>query len=148
LLRAQMNVNVSVMGCSTWARVALWSFATAANPSLFKNVFLDAGGTMGFASIREVGYCGEPVHSFVRRYPMWFSPNTTEEDTRQPFDYDVADVIGDRCHNTLIVTSLAYRSQTENLAGSERTLALLRHRGCHVEVVPEKSAHACGDINA
>ena len=148
LLRAQMDVPVSVMGCSTYARVAMWTAATAANPSLFKNVFLDAAGTMGFASIRHVGYCGEPVHSFVRRFPGWFSPNATEEDARLPFEYDVADIIGDRCHSTLIVASLAYRSQVENLAGSERTISLLQRRGCHVEVVPQKSSHTCGDISA
>ena len=67
LVRARLGVEVSIFGCSTKARSILWAAATAAEPSLYKTVFLEGAGTFGFASVRHVGQCGEPMNYFVRR---------------------------------------------------------------------------------
>ena len=93
--------------------------------------------------MREVGRCGEPVHGFVRRYPHWFRANLTSEAAKQPFEHDIGDLLGDRCHSMQLVATMSTESAQENIPGYKRTLRLLRERGCHVETVPEPGAHGC-----
>ena len=94
--------------------------------------------------MREGGFCAETVHGYVRRYPGWFIPGLTVEEARRPFEHDVADLLADRCLHTHFVVGLSHISEQENQVGYQRTLEVLRDRGCQIEVVPLPGPHGCG----
>lgn len=130
--------RVDLYGCSTSARAALW--AVVNNAGLFNTVYLDAPGIF-YASILEVGPCGQTLEALVDRHPEDFM-----QDARADVHYDVSDAIGDACFATNFVVSHSTFDSFENPVGFQRTTRALQERGCVVQTIPEKGQHACSGI--
>lgn len=165
-LRAALppRATVGAYACAHRAAALTWALATTGEPpaerasgealaqpafaeaSVLSHALLDAPSVLGFASVRHVGPCGEPVSSLQRRFPERLRSDAAYDALRQPFERDIADLLAPACAGTRLVVSRSARDAWENPLGIDRTLLELRERGCHVEVVHQTGSHACGSL--
>ena len=151
-LQGSLNRDVALYGCSRSGKVANWAAATKTNQR-YTHVLVDSGGTLGLASARQVGRCGEPMAAMVDRWPSWLAHNASRvRDVRDwPANVDVGDLMLGACaagtryavstsrHDLWNNGVAGLLARTVEVAGSFTTAA-----ECKVEVVLEDGYQHCG----
>ena len=138
--------DVALYGCSLSGKVAAWAAATKAAP-VYSHVLVDSGGTLGLASAREVGRCGEPFAAIVDRWPSWLAHNASRvSDVKSwPGHVDVIDtVLGACAAGTRFAASTSVFDQWNNGAGLEASVNAASAAGCAVDLRVATGRKHCG----
>ena len=147
-LQESLNRNVALYGCSRSGKVANWAAATIPG-YIYSHVLIDSGGTLGLASARQVGRCGEPMAAMVDRWPSWLAHNASGvRDVRDwPANVDVGDLMLAACATgtRYAVSTSRHDLWNNGVAGLvAATVEAARVAGCEVEFVLADGYQHCG----
>lgn len=139
--------DVALYGCSRSGKVANWAAATKTAPG-YTHVLVDSGGTLGLASARQVGRCGEPMAAMVDRWPSWLAHNASRvRDVRDwPANVDVGDLMLGACAagTRYAVSTSRHDLWNNGAAGLVAATAAAETAGCKVEAVLADGYQHCG----
>jgi hypothetical protein len=137
------NISTSLYGCSINGKIAFWASATAPRGAEHERVLIDSGGTLGPASARHVGACGEPLRALAARYPQWLKTGADTEVARWPFDVGDATARVCAARATDYTIAVGQHDMWNNYLGTLRSVELMRERGCRVSLIVGETEH-CG----
>lgn len=147
VLQGSLNRDVALYGCSRSGKVANWAAATKTNKG-YTHVLVDSGGTLGLASARHVGRCGEPMAAMVDRWPSWLAHNASRvRDVRHwPANVDVGDLMLGACATgtRYAVSTSRHDLWNNGVAGLLAATVAAETVGCKVEVVLADGYQHCG----
>ena len=146
-LQGSLNRDVALYGCSRSGKVANWAAATKTNQG-YTHVLVDSGGTLGIASARQVGRCGEPMAAVVERWPSWLAHNASRvRDVRDwPANVDVGDLMLGACAagTHYAVSTSRHDLWNNGAAGIVTAVMAAETVGCKVGVVLADGYQHCG----
>jgi pimeloyl-ACP methyl ester carboxylesterase len=151
-LQESLDRDVTIYGCSRSGKVANWAAATIPGYA-YTHVLIDSGGTLGLASARQVGRCGEPMAAMVDRWPSWLAHNASGvRDVRDwPANVDVGDLMLAACATgtRYAVSTSRHDLWNNGVAGLvATTVEAARHVyggwGCEVDLVLADGYQHCG----
>jgi hypothetical protein len=134
--------HMIVYGCSVRGKIAYWAAVTAP-PGLYDRALIDSGGTMGGASAKVVGPCGETWEAARKRWPQWYVPSAQTLSPPRTWPADVGTLMIDACKHTNFSFGVARYNHWNNYEGTLRTVETARAAGCNVELREGYVAH-CG----
>ena len=134
--------RVAVIGCSIGGKIAYWAVATAPL-GLYSEAFLDSGGTLGPASTKVVGQCGETMAAMAGRWGHWVAAAARELPPPGEWPYDVGDAMLAACRHTRFAVGASKYNAWNNWEGTRETVEAAREAGCDVRLVEGYVAH-CG----
>lgn len=132
--------QIVAFGSSRVGKVVYWA-AAIAPPGLYDDVLIDSGGSLGPASAKLVGPCGETFAAMKSRWPQWLHANVSQLSAPRDWPFDVGDVMLTACHTTRYHISVSRHDQWNNWAGTMLTVENARAAGCKVRVVEGYNAH-------
>ena len=139
---------VSVWGCSVNGKIAAYAAATALDDVgvVYTNVLLDSPGTLGLASARVVGRCGESFPGLLDRWGVWLATNASNvRDVSTHWgSVDAGDLMLATCHDTKYVVSSSSLDLWNNPVGLKMAVEAARATGCNVEFLNPEGAQHCG----
>ena len=133
---------IHVYGCSVKGKVAYWAAVTAPKGT-YRQALIDSGGTLGPASAKLVGPCGETMAAMVGRWPHWLGDGAGQLAPPSEWPADVGDLMLEACHTTRFSFGVGRFNQWNNFAGTMRSVQRAMVAGCHVQVHEGNTAH-CG----
>ena len=131
-----------IYGCSVGGKAAYWAAVTAP-PGTYAQALIDSGGTMGPASAKTVGPCGESWTAAVGRWPQWYHPRARDAPPPSEWPADLGDLMGEACHRTRFRFGVGRWNQWNNYEGTLQSVQAARDAGCVVDVYEGYVAH-CG----
>ena len=137
---------LSIIGCSVTSKVAAWAVATALDDVgvVYSNALIDSPGTLGLASVRQVGTCGESYGGLLDRWGIWLATNASEvRDVAAWGSVDVTDTMLATCQSTRYVVSSSQNDAWNNPSGLGLAVDAARAAGCTVEFVNPQGAQHC-----
>ena len=115
---------------------------------MYSHALIDSGGTLGLASARQVGRCGEPVGAMVDRWPSWLAQNASRvrDVSSWPANVDVGDLVLGACAaGTRFAVSTSRKDLWNNgEAGLAASVEAARAAGCAVRFVLASGGKHCG----
>ena len=141
-----LGFNISLYGCSRSGKIAVWASATLEN-FFYHTVLVDSGGTLGFASIRQVGRCGEPFSALVDRWPEWLGDNASMVKYIKdwPIDVDTSDLVLKACvvGGTRYAVSTSSNDLWNNPNGLIASVDAAKRYGCSIRVITADGRGHC-----
>ena len=134
--------DVHVYGCSIGGKIAFWAAVTAP-AGTYSQALIDSGGTLGPASAKLVGPCGETVAAMTGRWPRWLAHGAAQLAPPGEWPADVGDLMLEACHTTRFSFGVGRFNHWNNYDGTRKTVERARAVGCHVQVHEGYAAH-CG----
>lgn len=137
---------IALYGCSRSGKIAVWAAATK-HGLPYHSVLVDSGGTLGFASARIVGRCGESFAALVDRWPNWLAHNSSlvRDVADWPAGVDVSDLVLGAC---AAGTHFAMSSSTHDLWNNQIGLAAsvdaAGMHGCFIPLILATGTQHCG----
>ena len=146
-LQAHTGRDVAIYGCSRSGKIGAWAAATKP-PPVYTHALVDSGGTLGLASARQVGRCGEPMAAMVDRWPSWLARNASRvrDVSSWPANLDVGDLVLGACAaGTRFAVSTSRNDLWNNgEAGLAASVEAARAAGCAVRFVLASGGKHCG----
>ena len=142
------ELKISLWGCSVNGKIAAYAAATALDDVgvVYTNVLLDSPGTLGLASARVVGRCGESFPGLLDRWEVWLATNASNvrDVSTQWGSVDAGDLMLATCHDTKYLVSSSRLDLWNNPSGLSVAVEAARATGCVVEFVNPDGAQHCG----
>lgn len=146
-LQETLGRRVSLYGCSRSGKIAAYAAATKPSVPVYERVLVDSGGTLGLASARQVGRCGEPVAAMLGRWPEWMGANASaaRDVADWPARVDVIDLVLGACAmGTRFVVSTSVDDLWNNPNGLVASVDAARRAGCEIPLTLATGSQHCG----
>lgn len=137
---------IALYGCSRSGKIAVWAAATKRGRP-YKNVLVDSGGTLGFASARQVSRCGEPFSALVDRWPGWLAKNASlvRHIEDWPANVDVSDLVLGACAaGTRFAVSSSMHDLWNSPMGLAASVDAASEAGCFIPLTLASGDQHCG----
>ena len=118
---------------------------------VYTNVLLDSPGTLGLASARVVGRCGESFPGLLDRWGVWLATNASNvRDVSTHWgSVDAGDLMLATCHDTKYLVSSSSLDLWNNPTGLRIAVEAARATGCVVEFLnPDTRVHSTAGFSS